>query len=90
MSWFIIFTYYFDRNQKSKILNNGIIVVGCAQSEPEPGWMNSMQGLVYIVNSIMLGLLRAIPMSMDKKTDIVPIDYTANALISVMWDTVNR
>ncbi|CAI6367905.1 unnamed protein product [Macrosiphum euphorbiae] len=65
-------------------------IIGCAQSEPEPGWMNSMQGLVYIVNSIMLGLLRAIPMSMDKKTDIVPIDYTANALISVMWDTVNR
>ncbi|XP_060881815.1 fatty acyl-CoA reductase wat-like [Metopolophium dirhodum] len=65
-------------------------IIGCTQSEPEPGWMNNVQGLVYVVNSIMLGFLRAIAMSMDKKTDIVPIDYTANALITVMWDTVNR
>eukprot|EP00102_Acyrthosiphon_pisum_P027140 XP_016664350.1 PREDICTED: fatty acyl-CoA reductase 1-like isoform X1 [Acyrthosiphon pisum] len=53
-------------------------IIGCTQSEPEPGWMDNVQGFVYLINSCMLGILRAIPMSLDKKADIVPIDYAAN------------
>lgn len=38
----------------------------------------------------MTGFLRAVPIAKNKITDVIPVDYTANALISVMWDTVNR
>lgn len=38
----------------------------------------------------MIGFLRTVPVDGNKITDIVPADYTVNALISVMWDTVNR
>jgi len=49
-----------------------------------------MQGLAAIVTSLIVGFVRLVPMNLNKKTDIVPVDYTVNALISVMWDTVNR
>lgn len=49
-----------------------------------------MNGVSGIVAPLIVGVLRTIQLSTDKITDIVPVDYTANALISVMWDTVNR
>lgn len=49
-----------------------------------------MNGPTGIVTPLILGVLRIIPISTDKITDIIPVDYTANALICVMWDTVNR
>ncbi|XP_027836948.2 fatty acyl-CoA reductase wat-like [Aphis gossypii] len=65
-------------------------IIGCTTSEPEPYWLDNLQGLSAVVTSVIVGFLRSLPMSMNKKTDIVPVDYTVNALISVMWDTVNR
>ncbi|XP_025208954.1 fatty acyl-CoA reductase wat-like isoform X2 [Melanaphis sacchari] len=64
--------------------------IGCTRYEPEPGWLDNMQGLAAIITSLIVGFLRLIPMSVNKKVDIVPVDYAVNALISVMWDTVNR
>lgn len=49
--------------------------------------MNGPSGLI---TGVMVGFLRTIPISPKKKFDLVPVDYTVNALISVMWDTVNR
>lgn len=49
-----------------------------------------MNGPCGIVVGVMLGFLRTISIDVKKTTDIVPADYTVNALISVMWDTVNR
>ncbi|KAF0767976.1 fatty acyl-CoA reductase wat-like isoform X1 [Aphis craccivora] len=65
-------------------------IVGCTQSEPEPYWLDNIQGLAAVVTSLIIGFVRVVPMNLNKKTDIVPVDYTVNALISVMWDTVNR
>lgn len=49
-----------------------------------------MNGPSAIVAGVMTGFLRTVPIVRNKITDIVPADYTVNALISVMWDTVNR
>jgi len=64
--------------------------VGCTKSEPDPGWLENMNGPSGIVAGVMTGFLRTVPIVRNKITDIVPADYTVNALISVMWDTVNR
>lgn len=49
-----------------------------------------MNGVSGIIAPLIVGVLRTIQLSKDKITDIVPVDYTVNAMISVMWDTVNR
>lgn len=49
-----------------------------------------MNGPSGVVTGVMIGFLRTVPVDGNKITDIVPADYTVNALISVMWDTVNR
>lgn len=67
------------------------IVVGCTKSEPEPGWLdNNMNGVTGVIAPLIVGFLRTIQLSKDKIADIVPVDYASNALICVMWDTVNR
>ncbi|XP_025192600.1 fatty acyl-CoA reductase wat-like [Melanaphis sacchari] len=65
-------------------------IIGCTKSEPDPGWLENMNGPSAIVAGVMTGFLRIVPIARNKITDIVPADYTVNALISVMWDTVNR
>ncbi|XP_060872883.1 fatty acyl-CoA reductase wat-like [Metopolophium dirhodum] len=65
-------------------------IIGCTKSEPGPGWLENMNGPSGIVAGVMTGFLRTVPIVRNKITDIVPADYTVNALISVMWDTVNR
>jgi len=85
----IIYIFYSKCvTEDSKLRYN--IIVGCTQSEPEPGWFDGMQGLTAVVTGVIVGFIRVLPMSMNKKVDIVPVDYSANALISVMWDTVIR
>ncbi|XP_025207299.1 fatty acyl-CoA reductase wat-like isoform X2 [Melanaphis sacchari] len=65
-------------------------IIGCTQSEPYPGWLDTINGPSGIVTGTITGILRAICVDKAKITDIIPVDYTVNALISVMWDTVNR
>ncbi|XP_015366451.1 PREDICTED: fatty acyl-CoA reductase 1-like [Diuraphis noxia] len=65
-------------------------IIGCTKSEPEPGWLENMNGPTGILTGVMVGFLRTLQISTDKVTDIIPADYTANALISVMWDTICR
>jgi fatty acyl-CoA reductase len=66
------------------------IVVGCSASEPEPGWTDNKNGATGMLTSLITGILRILKIDTSKITDIIPVDYTANALISVMWDTVKR
>ncbi|XP_022167367.1 fatty acyl-CoA reductase wat-like isoform X2 [Myzus persicae] len=65
-------------------------IIGCTHSEPEPGWLENMNGPTGLVTAAVVGFLRTAPNIGSKITDIIPADYTVNALISVMWDTVNR
>jgi len=43
-----------------------------------------------MVTGVIAGFVRTIQLDKNKIADIIPVDYTVNALISVMWDTVNR
>lgn len=65
-------------------------IIACTKSEPEPGWLENMNGPTGLVTGVMVGFLRTAPNIGSNITDIIPADYTVNALISVMWDTVNR
>ncbi|VVC31702.1 Hypothetical protein CINCED_3A003071 [Cinara cedri] len=65
-------------------------IIGCVKSEPQPGWVEGMNGPIAMVVPFILGLLRITALSENKKADIIPVDYTVNALICVMWDTINR
>lgn len=65
-------------------------LVGCSNSEPDPGWLDNGNGASGLVSGFITGFLKALLMDTNKIADIIPVDYTANALISVMWDTVNR
>ena len=52
--------------------------------------MDNINGPSGIVTGVIAGFLRTIQLDKNKMADIIPVDYTVNALISVMWDTVNR
>ncbi|XP_050421309.1 fatty acyl-CoA reductase 1-like [Adelges cooleyi] len=58
--------------------------------EPDPGHLENMNGPTGILAGYIVGFLRVVPNRRDKITDLIPADYTVNALISTMWDTVNR
>lgn len=49
-----------------------------------------MNGQTGIISPLILGFLRTASVDLNKVADIIPADYTVNALISVMWDAVNR
>lgn len=66
------------------------MIVGCTKSEPEPGWLENMNGPTGVITGVMVGFLRTVPNIESNIIDLIPADYTVNALISVMWDTVNR
>uniref|UniRef100_A0A2S2RAC3 Fatty acyl-CoA reductase n=1 Tax=Sipha flava TaxID=143950 RepID=A0A2S2RAC3_9HEMI len=65
-------------------------IIGCSVAEPEPGWTDNTNGATGLIASKIAGVLRTIQLDTSKITDIIPIDYTANALICTMWDTVKR
>uniref|UniRef100_A0A2H8TLX3 Fatty acyl-CoA reductase n=1 Tax=Melanaphis sacchari TaxID=742174 RepID=A0A2H8TLX3_9HEMI len=65
-------------------------IIGCTKSEPEPGWLDNMNGPTGLVTGVLVGFLRTVPNIGSNITDLIPADYTVNALISVMWDTVNK
>jgi len=49
-----------------------------------------MNGPTGVITGTTVGFLRTAPNIGSNITDIIPADYTVNALISVMWDTANR
>ncbi|XP_050536687.1 fatty acyl-CoA reductase wat-like [Daktulosphaira vitifoliae] len=77
----------------SKTIPIGIFrpsIVGSSYKEPLPGYLENMNGPSGIVAGIVTGFLRAIPCKLNNMVDIVPADYTINALITSMWDTATR
>ena len=50
-----------------------------------PGWIDNVNGASGIVLSAFLGILRTIKWNYYAKTDFVPVDKVANAMIAVAW-----
>jgi len=89
------FTKAITEDMISKNVNNLPIsifrpsIVECSKSEPEPGWMQQIPSSAALVfTQIIIGLLRVLSVDQCKSKNIVPVDYTINAMISVMWETV--
>ncbi|XP_039305879.1 fatty acyl-CoA reductase wat [Solenopsis invicta] len=65
------------------------IVVSCA-NEPLVGWIDNMYGPIGIVVSTLLGFTRFHHCDPNVTANIVPVDFTVNALIASAWDVFNQ
>ncbi|VVC26724.1 Male sterility, NAD-binding,NAD(P)-binding domain,Fatty acyl-CoA reductase, C-terminal [Cinara cedri] len=65
-------------------------IIGCTQSEPFSGWVKNLNAATGVIVSHIIGMTTFPMNNSTYRIDIIPIDYTVNALISVMWDTVQR
>ncbi|XP_075988820.1 fatty acyl-CoA reductase wat-like [Anticarsia gemmatalis] len=67
-------------------------VVLPAYYEPTPGWadLSVMYGPSGITIGIGLGVLHVFSVEIDKKLNMVPVDYVNNAIITAPWDTCER
>ncbi|XP_046737953.1 fatty acyl-CoA reductase 1-like [Diprion similis] len=54
---------------------------------PAPGWVSGTMGLAGLVYAYGLGLVHVALQDINKKADLVPVDYVCNALISSAWNT---
>uniref|UniRef100_T1ICI2 Fatty acyl-CoA reductase n=1 Tax=Rhodnius prolixus TaxID=13249 RepID=T1ICI2_RHOPR len=64
-------------------------VTGSLQ-EPEPGWIDNLNGPAGIICGIMAGVLRVSRCLEDSFLDFVPIDITLNAMIVSAWVTKHK
>ncbi|KYM75387.1 hypothetical protein ALC53_14083, partial [Atta colombica] len=65
------------------------IIISSA-SEPLVGWIDNIYGPSGFVMSLLLGVARFIHCNGNHKANIVPVDFTANALIASAWDVHNQ
>lgn len=66
------------------------LLVGPTSCEPSPGWINNLYGPVGITVSILSGLLRVGICDPDVNANLIPADFTVNALIASAWDVFNN
>ncbi|KAG5318915.1 FACR1 reductase, partial [Pseudoatta argentina] len=64
------------------------IIISSA-SEPLVGWIHNMYGPSDFTRSLLLGVARFVHCG-NHKANIVPVDFTANALIASAWDVHNQ
>ncbi|XP_011053043.1 PREDICTED: putative fatty acyl-CoA reductase CG5065 [Acromyrmex echinatior] len=62
-----------------------ILVISSA-SEPLIGWIDNIYGPSGIATSLLLGIVRFHRCNGNLKANIVPVDFTVNALIASAWD----
>uniref|UniRef100_A0A1B6HPE2 Fatty acyl-CoA reductase n=1 Tax=Homalodisca liturata TaxID=320908 RepID=A0A1B6HPE2_9HEMI len=59
-------------------------------SEPLPGWINNIQGPTGVVASASIGVLRAILCNDHAVANLVPVDYTANAILALAYSVATQ
>ncbi|KAG5341870.1 FACR1 reductase, partial [Acromyrmex heyeri] len=64
------------------------IIISSA-SEPLVGWIDNMYGPSDFTRSLLLGVARFVHCG-NHKANIVPVDFTANALIASAWNVHNQ
>ncbi|KAG8241411.1 putative fatty acyl-CoA reductase CG5065 isoform X2 [Homalodisca vitripennis] len=70
------------------ILRPSIVVA--ALSEPFPGWLDNVQGANYVVASFSTGLLRSFLSNQYAVANLVPVDYTANAILALAFSVATQ
>lgn len=54
--------------------------------EPVVGWIDNLYGPTGVVAGVGTGILRTMHCGKEINANIVPVDYTVNALIACVWD----
>ncbi|XP_069702751.1 putative fatty acyl-CoA reductase CG5065 [Periplaneta americana] len=62
-------------------------IVCPAYSEPVPGWVDSRNGPMGLLVGASAGMLRSVKGDGNKKTDLLPVDFAINAMITAAWHT---
>ncbi|KAL1132366.1 hypothetical protein AAG570_010321 [Ranatra chinensis] len=62
------------------------IIMG-AMEEPEPGWTDNLYGPTGVIVGTGAGVMRVVPHLTQLKADLIPIDVTVNALLTVVYET---
>ncbi|XP_011165424.1 fatty acyl-CoA reductase wat [Solenopsis invicta] len=65
-------------------------MVTCSANEPFAGWIDNKYGPIGFLASIMCGFTRFLRCNSDHKANIVPVDFTVNALIASAWDVYKQ
>ncbi|XP_071653071.1 putative fatty acyl-CoA reductase CG5065 isoform X3 [Temnothorax longispinosus] len=65
-------------------------VVMSSANEPLVGWIDNMYGPQGVTVTSLLGITRFHRYNPDFKANIVPVDFTVNALIASAWDVCNQ
>lgn len=61
-------------------------IVTSSAKEPVVGWIDNLYGPTGVVAGAGTGILRTMHCDEDINANIVPVDYTVNALIASVWD----
>ncbi|XP_011870261.1 PREDICTED: putative fatty acyl-CoA reductase CG5065 isoform X2 [Vollenhovia emeryi] len=65
-------------------------IVLATANEPLVGWIDNIYGPLGIMVNMLLGHTRFHHCNSDLKADLVPVDFTINALIASAWDISNQ
>ncbi|TGZ35771.1 fatty acyl-CoA reductase wat-like [Temnothorax longispinosus] len=65
-------------------------IVSSSAEEPLVGWIDNMYGPQSVTVSWALGFTRFLSCNPDVKPNIVPVDFTVNALIASAWNVYNQ
>jgi len=65
-------------------------LVTSTANEPFEGWVDSIYGTMTTVMAMTLGLQRYQLGNGNAESNMVPVDFTANALIVSAWDVFNQ
>lgn len=60
--------------------------VTSSAKEPVVGWIDNLYGPTGVVAGVGTGILRTLHCGHNINANIVPVDYTVNALIAAVWD----
>uniref|UniRef100_A0A0C9PMV0 Fatty acyl-CoA reductase n=1 Tax=Fopius arisanus TaxID=64838 RepID=A0A0C9PMV0_9HYME len=65
-------------------------IVVSSYKEPVAGWIDNVYGPTGALVGAGAGLIRTLQINKNCTAEIVPVDYTVNALISTAWDVANN
>lgn len=60
-------------------------IIGCAMSEPIPGWVEGIHGATGIIAEISRGSMQCMMANPDAKMDVIPVDYVFNMVLAAAW-----
>ncbi|CAH1381665.1 unnamed protein product [Tenebrio molitor] len=65
-------------------------IVTSTIEEPMPGWTDNFYGVAGIVLGAALGVLRSVNAKKDAIAQLVPCDYTVNAILAAAWNVATE